>query len=486
LSLACSFASKYYTSRSYYHTKSELQFSEKRKYTLKELNFTRSNIQSRPETKFHQVFTLKLFTSYLNHKVALPAMSNPTGLVHGWVSAVCGRGTIDILWSCLVTTILCVWTAIHLPVPHYELDWPLSMRKEIVRSKIVPALIFIIAPEMLTYTAIVEFLSAWKTTEALKSLLPNENISLVHGFFLEMGGFCFKFEGDKYRQIEVDDIADLLGISPQLIERKERVESRLTRRKNTHDNMESIARDTQMQWAEELGKVSKDQINETANSDALTKLITVGQVSWFGTQVVSRLVQHRAVTLLEVSTSAYVFYALAAYLAWCKKPQGSQIPLIISSTEKTAAPERMTSYSRVQGTWREFLWGGIDWFEPVDKDIPPWHIALLTLLPTAYGAFYVASWNITLPSKVELWLWRGSGLYCMAFGLSVGLLFAIDRPLDKSPKAALKLSRYLTVGTIALYTMVRLCMGVEVLISLRALPHSAYDSIQWSTFVPHI
>lgn len=153
------------------------------------------------------------------------------------------------------------------------------MRKEIVRSKIVPALIFIIAPEMLTYTAIVEFLSAWKTTQALKRVLKDDNISVVHGFFLEMGGFCLKFEGNNYRQIEVDDITDLLGTSRQLIARKERVESRLTRRKNTHDNMESIATETQLQWARELVKVSKDQINETANSDALTKLITVGQVS---------------------------------------------------------------------------------------------------------------------------------------------------------------------------------------------------------------
>ena len=34
----------------------------------------------------------------------------------------------------------------------------------------------------------------------------------------------------------------------------------------------------------------------------------------------------------------------------------------------------------------------------------------------------------------------------------------------------------------SVYTIVRLYMIVEVLLSLRALPHSAYEHVQWSSF----
>lgn len=433
-----------------------------------------------------QLSNLYAPSSHHTHKFTLSAMPNSTDLVHGWVSANCGRGTIDILWSCLVTTIFCVWTAIHLPVPHYELHWPLSMRKKIVRSKIVPAMISIIAPEILTYTAIVELLSARKTTQTLKRILCDDDISLVHGFFFDMGGFCLKWAGDDYRQIEIDDIANLPGPGPQSTHKTDEVESQLTRQKNGHDGTESMAIETHLQWVKELGKWSADQINERANSDTLTKCITCAQGLWFATQAISRLVEHQAVSLLEVSTSAYVFCAVAAYAAWWKKPQGCVIPFIIGCTENTMAPERRTAYMRVEGTWKEFLWGGSDWFEPVDKDIPTWHIGLLTLLSTAYGAWYVAAWNITLPSNIELWLWRACALYCLAFGLYVGLFLTTHRPFDHRSQASLILTKYLTALIMALYITVRVYMGVEILISLRALPHSAYDSVQWSTFVPHI
>ncbi len=37
-----------------------------------------------------------------------------------------------------------------------------------------------------------------------------------------------------------------------------------------------------------------------------------------------------------------------------------------------------------------------------------------------------------------------------------------------------------------IYVLARVFMIVEVFLSLRALPRSAFESVQWSSFIPHI
>ncbi len=91
-------------------------------------------------------------------------------LLHGWVSTNCGRGTSDILWSCLATIFLCVYTAIHLPVPLYHEQQPLSIRQKLIRSGIGPALISIVAPEFLAITAIGELTATWSAKKEMRRL----------------------------------------------------------------------------------------------------------------------------------------------------------------------------------------------------------------------------------------------------------------------------------------------------------------------------
>ena len=250
-----------------------------------------------------------------------------------------------------------------------------------------------------------------------------------------------------------------------------------------------------LNWLSELEKLIDDQIKDLAKSDTLSKLIACGQALWLVTQVVTRLCQHRAVTLLEISTCAYVSCALLSYAAWWKKPQGCVSPIMISCSDDTLSEllDRSSRGYYNQESNGEFLWAGRDWldeiidFESSGPRTIVFHLltSLAVLCPAVFGAVHVASWNIRLPSDVELWMWRGSSLYCLIIGTMVAvhmLLSVYDKGLLWLYAFTANLLRF--VGP--LYIIARAYMIVEVFLSLRALPPGAYESVQWSSLIPHV
>ena len=70
------------------------------------------------------------------------------------------------------------------------------------------------------------------------------------------------------------------------------------------------------EWVYKLAEIPENRTECLTKSDSLTKLLACVQALWFVTQVISRLCEHQAVTLLEVITTAYVFCAVLAFVAW--------------------------------------------------------------------------------------------------------------------------------------------------------------------------
>lgn len=400
----------------------------------------------------------------------MPANDN---LIHGWVSTDCGRGTSDILWSCLATIFLCVWTAMHLPVPYYRGQQPLSMRQKIVRSGIGPAVISIIAPEFLAYTAFCELIKSWLGREVIRRL-TQVDWTLTHNFFLDMGGICLRSPSGRYLQIGSEDV--VIALEPSH-----------SHSKQTKDPPA---------WVLELTKLTEDEVKDVAKSDTLSKLITCGQALWLVTQVVSRVCQHQAVTLLEVSTCAYVSCALLSYAAWWKKPQGCTSPIMITCSDDAMSEignrSRQPYYYETE-KMENFVWGGRHWSDSIggsefqELGAIPDKISsgLVGLCPTIFGAIHVASWNITLPSDVELWMWRASSIYCLIVGVPLVVIIGFLG----SDKLVSWIDDFLALSFFPLaffYIIVRVYMIVEIFLSLRALPPSAFDSVQWSNFLPHV
>lgn len=403
----------------------------------------------------------------------MPANDN---LIHGWVSTDCGRGTSDILWSCLATIFLCVWTAMHLPVPYYRGQQSLSTRQKLVRSGIGPALIGVIAPEFLALTALCELTASWIGKKEIKSLTKID-WTLTHQFFLDMGGVCLRSPSGRHLQIGKEEV--VVALNPSHSDSKQA--------KHPQD------------WVLELENLTEDQIKDLAKSDTLSKLITCGQALWLVTQIISRVCQHQAVTLLEVSTCAYVSCALLSYAAWWKKPQGCTSPIMITCSDDAMSEivnRSYESYYYTTETWKAFCWAGRHWLKSIgdtEKNHPGSFlgnliVGLTGLCPSIFGAIHVASWNFRLPSDVELWMWRASSIYCLILGVMFAMILIL---LDSNEMTEgwFWIEAFLVCSLVflaVLYIIVRVFMIVEIFISLRALPPGAFESVQWSSFLPHV
>ena len=112
-----------------------------------------------------------------SHFSATAPIQNITALrtetAPAWVPGPSGRGTGSVLYSCVFTLGLCVWTALHLNIPpHGEGSWARWLRK------VKWLLIALFAPEVVLYTAWYQFYHARLLVRRLNKLdqprAPNE------------------------------------------------------------------------------------------------------------------------------------------------------------------------------------------------------------------------------------------------------------------------------------------------------------------------
>ena len=71
-----------------------------------------------------------------------------TELAPGWTSAPNVRGTADLLWTCILTMVICVYTVIHVNVPP-----PRESNLKFFLRKTKWALVALLAPEISLTTA---------------------------------------------------------------------------------------------------------------------------------------------------------------------------------------------------------------------------------------------------------------------------------------------------------------------------------------------
>ncbi|PPQ80725.1 hypothetical protein CVT25_001845 [Psilocybe cyanescens] len=189
------------------------------------------------------------------------------------------RSTWDILWSCLVTIFACTWVSIHPNSPG-----PNARRLRVLLGRVELMIWVILIPEMVISWAFRQWLGARELADYYKGFGWSE----VHGHFLQMGGFML-VDGDDDKEV----------LSP--------------------DTFRKLLEEGKIRFP----RISQDEISAFSKGDGLSKIMVVGQTSWFIGQCISRVIKGLAITELELVTAAFAFLNALMYFMWWNKPLDS-------------------------------------------------------------------------------------------------------------------------------------------------------------------
>lgn len=254
-------------------------------------------------------------------EVLPPAFVNST--LVGFVQQPDGRGTLTVLFSCLLTLSLCVWSAVHLDLPKYN-----EGSTQYTLRYLKWSLMGIFGPELLIWVAWRQYISARELTKSVKEVSslqmrrrhPDANHqqstrrnkesgsakdwSIVHSFYTGMGGFVFDLD-----ECEID--RDMPYI-PEL--------------RRLHVTPRGVRLLAQCGL---LPEISKDEIEDKSKSDGSAKMICCIQVIWIIVQTITRLAVGLAISPLEINTLGHVACALMMYALWWSKPRWVREPTIL-------------------------------------------------------------------------------------------------------------------------------------------------------------
>ncbi len=251
-----------------------------------------------------------LFLSTLLGTAVAHGVSNTTRLLNdnetqiyvGYVSNPSGRGTYSLVISCLLTLILCVWSALHLNVPP-PAQSPVRTFFLSVRWIITG----IYAPELVVFTAWRQWSSARILSRIVRKQLDEGKCNkhpdilghaarcwtLRHSFFASTGGFVFEFDDDTNLDTNLHSHISANRYLSLPSGKAKRVTI-------TAKGMALLAR------CGRLPDIPEGEIADKSKANALAKFLVVLQASWMLLQVSGRLIAGLPVTLLEVNTVAHV------------------------------------------------------------------------------------------------------------------------------------------------------------------------------------
>ena len=135
---------------------------------------------------------------------------------------------------------------------------------------------------------------------------------------------------------------------------------------------------------------------------------------------------------------------------------------------------------------------------PNDRDslLHNWKAVVAITVPTAaFGALQLVAWNFVFPTRAEQLLWRYT---CLGGGAVLGIGCSLEALAIVASKYTLSGMRtfndykirwpwcLLFYGAGMLYVVARVIVIIEVVISLRALPVTCFETVQWTNLLPHI
>ncbi|KAF8460163.1 hypothetical protein BDZ91DRAFT_664718 [Kalaharituber pfeilii] len=404
-----------------------------------------------------------------------PSLLEPTSrnVEPPWVDIPTRRGTFELLISCVLTLVLCVWTAVHpdVPAPNRRGFW------YCLTTRSLWLVIGLLAPEYLLWQAIRQYLEARNICKRLAEL-PFKARDIEYSRLISVLIFSLR-------------TAD--GYGPPVLQLKPEMVMKLV-------EFGVIAQHSDL--------LKQEPIRDKSKADNLAKLLVCVQASWMIIQCIARKCTGLPVTLLEINAVMHVVCALFMYFLWLEKPQEANIPPVAlswpSSSQPTAggvmppvtpnsSPATMSGGDSLTDLWenkRNLVW--------------------MAVLTAVYGSLHLIPWNSHFPTALERDLWRASCCVIAAGVLGSWLVIAVAYAVYAYPITIFyDVCRYwflpsrgylersglipwdyfsiLMVQFVVLptYTLARAFVFIEGFASLRSLPQGACDTVPWTEFWPH-
>ncbi|RPB06329.1 hypothetical protein P167DRAFT_497821 [Morchella conica CCBAS932] len=385
-----------------------------------------------------------------------------------YVRSPMGRGTMDLMFTCVITLSLCVWTAIH---PNIEARDTYMAR---LRRKALYVVLGLFSPEIVMSQAFHEWrearnLRGWLHRETAKEILENAVEKAA-----DLGGFPYR----AYEQtISAHGLMALI-------------------RNKVVDPMRLL----------EL----RADIKDKGKSDLLAKVLVCAQAVWMMMNCLLRKAAGLPITVIELNVIVHVMSMIAIYACWWNKPHDAGMPIPLNNLLEDQAvcsllfmrdnSRRSRLMAPIEGTPTALRRGEGEKIRAI-KDItrlPDMFefnrslVVVLIPLCLIYGGIHASLWNAYFPTPIERWLWRISACIVGIPGLGIcvqawaGLLSKYREQLREVIDVPLAGAIVVTVLSVIVYCGARAFILVETFICLRSLPEGAYKTVRWEEFWPHL
>ncbi|KAF2502225.1 hypothetical protein BU16DRAFT_2253 [Lophium mytilinum] len=368
----------------------------------------------------------------------------------GWVSSPEGRGTAELLYSCLFTIFLCTWTAYHpeIPPPYWS-SWTNF------RYRFWLTVMILLFPESVVLIAAADSVATKRLIQRIHALSPQisgdveegnlppleRHLSLqerntrilqsvytnrVHAHFVCMEGMTIKLEGGQIHQLNVALFMDLAQAG--LVEVPE------------------FSRGDRADWSK---------------ADSFAKTITLLQLTWFLATTIGRASQHLPISTLEIFTLTNIGCTVIASLSWWDKPKDITRSLVLT------VPGEQDEVDAVRAKVEDDI-------RREDNLILSGKLVVVSSF-ILIGAVSFLAWSFSFFTTTELYCWRV--LSCVATAISIVLLLLVLM----NPKENM-FATSLFLG----YCFLRAFFAIEAFVALRSVPAGVYVSVSWSQYFPHI
>ena len=450
-----------------------------------------------------------------------PVSLDANSTTAGWTSGPNGRGSWEIITSCLLTILLCSYNSLCMNAAGVG-----ETVYDQYRDKLSMTILSVIGPEFILMISMGQHNSAQCSVKQFHAS-GYTKWTLRHAFFADMGGFV----------LQCPDFVPFPINARQL-----------------HYLVE--------QGYVDYPKITEAEIADKNKVNGIARLATLGQAAWFAVNSFARLAQHIGITLGELTTLSFIFCTMVTSYFWRFKPADVESPVIIvcdiriaeillragddaklsyHSTPLDFLNPSAWSWNRLWSLWRvlmrslkiEWLW-----FRPLGSaplkrfpddicpELPAYSRIMFRIVSLMYCAIFLAAWNNHFPTDIERFLWRMASATQFG-GIAVAFVFEAmtqDIPYTRNlltsgtrsgtmdiemlpngkprksyrewfrnvgakqnPDLRLSVTVGLTITICAFFYMFsRAYILVEDIASIRLEPSEIYKTVEWVEFLPHL